>query len=378
MRASDLLSALTILVAALQDPAPAGGGGAKAPVPAPAKPPSKPAPVDEGLPPEAQIRREAAADPRNRKRDAFPVIRKPSYLPALSAPRMDGAEWVLGTVVGKQALAFPIAILNAHEIVVDEREGTPFLVNWCPLCRTGTVHSRDLGGQVLDFGHSGLLYRGAFLLYDRTTDSLWHNATGRALAGRLRGRTLSRLPSWFVPWETWKATHPTTLVLAKDTGDPDHQRDAYRDRNTLLKLAFGLGVDAGSGGRYYAHAELERMPLVQERVDGVPIVVVYEPATKVAAAWDRTLEGKVLDFRRAADAGDGRLRIEETGQDRTVFDALTGEGLTGPLAGKRLRHLPACVWEVDAWLAHHPRGTTFRSSVPPPPELPELPAPDKK
>jgi hypothetical protein len=110
MRASDLGWALTILLAAFQDPAP----------PAP-KPAAKPAPVDEGLPPEAQIRREAASDPRNRKRDAFPVIRKPTYLPALQAPRMDGAEWVIGTVVGKQPLAFPVTVLNAHEIVVDER-----------------------------------------------------------------------------------------------------------------------------------------------------------------------------------------------------------------------------------------------------------------
>jgi hypothetical protein len=364
-------------VALPQDaPPPPPAPGPAAPGKAPAPPP-KPPPVDEGLPPEAQIRREIGAEPRNRKRDAFPVIRDPRYLRALEAPRMDPAEWVIGTVVGTTPLAYPVNLLNHHEIVVDQRDGVPFVVAWCPLCRTGTVHSRSLAGQILDFGHSGMLYRSAFLLYDKSTDSLWHNASGRALAGRLRGRQLPRLPSWFTTWEVWRTTHPSTLVLAKDPSEPGHQRDAYRERNATLKLAHGLGVEVNGQARLYEFSELERMPLVLERVGGVPVVVVYDLASKTATAWDRTVDGRVLDLRRAEDAGDARIRLEETGQDRSVFDAVTGEALTGPLAGKRLGHLPATHWEVHAWMAHHPRGSTFRAAVPPPPDLPPPPAPGK-
>jgi len=56
--------------------------------------------------------------------------------------------------------------------VIDERDGVPFVVCWCALCRTGMVYDRLLDGAVIDFGHSGKLYRNAFLLYEKGSDAL--------------------------------------------------------------------------------------------------------------------------------------------------------------------------------------------------------------
>ncbi len=350
-------------------------GSASAQEKDPEKPPpaEKPLPLDADLPPEAEIQREARSDTRNLKPDAFPVLRKPVYLGALEAPKMDPGEWVIGVVVGKTALAYPINVLNFHEIVADEAEGIPFLVCWCPLCRTGTVHSRALDGETLDFGHSGLLYRSAFLLYDRETRSLWHNATGRALTGKMRGRRLAPIPCRFVTWEVWRKSRPDTRVLAKDPLNLDHTVDGYDRRNRMLKLQHGLGVAAGTEERLYELDQLDRMPLVQETVGGVPLVVLFQPGTRTAVAWERTLEGKVLDLRRGEDDAEGLPRLEETGEDRSVFHAVTGECLSGTLRGKTLTPVPSSFWEVYAWTAHHPAGTMFRASVPPPQDLPDIP-----
>ena len=346
------------------------------PAPGPADPPKpaeKPAPLDADLPPAAEILKEARSDPRNLKPDAFAVIRSPVYTGVLDAKRMDPDEWVIGVVIGKTALAFPVNVLNAHEILVDEAEGVPFLVCWCPLCRTGVVHDRRLGGEVLDFGHSGLLFRSSFLLYDLKTRSYWHHVKGRALTGPMRGKRLAPLPSRFVRWGAWRAAYPSSKVLAKDPSNLDQTVDSFEPRNKTLKLQWGLGVEAGGEDRLFELGQLERMPLVQDVLGGVPVVVAYQPARQIAVAWERTVDGKVLDLRRGADAPDGQPRLEETGENPSVFDLVSGVCVTGPLKDKSLPPVRQCLWEVYAWTAHHPIGTMFRASVPPPGDLPAVP-----
>jgi len=372
-----LLAAFLVAASVLPAP-PAGGqegGDPEPPAPpaAPPKPPEKPAPLDADLPPEREILREAKGDPRNLKPDSFPVLRGPAYTGVLDAKRMDPGEWVIGVVVGKTALAFPINVLNAHEIVVDEVEGVPILVCWCPLCRTGMVHDRRLGGEVLDFGHSGLLYRSSFLLYDLKTRSHWHHVKGRALTGPMRGRRLDAIPSRFVRWDAWRKAYPGSRVLAKDPTSLDQTVDSFEPRNKNLRLQFGLGVEAGGEDRLYELGQLERMPLVQDSLGGVPIVVAYRPEGDTAVAWARTLDGTVLDLRRAADGPDGLPRMEETGETPSVFDVVSGRCLSGPLKDRSLVPVRQCFWEVYAWTAHHPGGTMFRASVPPPGDLPAVP-----
>lgn len=226
---------------------------------------------------------------------------------------------------------------------------------------------------MLQFGHSGLLYRSSFLLYDTATRSLWHHVAGRALTGKLRGKRLAPIPCRFLKWGVWRRARADTLVLAKDPASIDQTVDEYEPRNRRLKVQYGIGVRAGDEERLYELSQLERMPLVQETVGGVPVVVLFEAKTRTAVAWERTLEGRVLDLRRAEDGEEGLPRLEETGESRSVFDAVTGICLTGPLKGKALATVLSSFWEVFAWTAHHPRGTMFRASVPPPVDLPDVP-----
>jgi len=107
-------SALGLPPAAAQD-------GGKAP---------KPAPLDADLAPEREILKEARSDSRNLKPDELPPIKSPVYLGGVEAPGMDNGEWVIGVVIGGKALAYPVNLLNYHEIVVDTVEGVPFLVCW--------------------------------------------------------------------------------------------------------------------------------------------------------------------------------------------------------------------------------------------------------
>jgi hypothetical protein len=98
---------------------------------------------------------------------------------------------VLGIVRGKTARAYPIRILNWHEVVNDRIDGAPVVISFCPLCGTGMAFDARVNGRELSFGVSGLLYNSDVLLYDRQTNSLWSQLLAQAISGPLKG---SRLP----------------------------------------------------------------------------------------------------------------------------------------------------------------------------------------
>jgi len=66
------------------------------------------------------------ADPR----DAIPAIRKPKIASAAEAKWVAANDRVLGIVVGKDARAYPLKILQIHEMVNDVLGGIPVAPNY--------------------------------------------------------------------------------------------------------------------------------------------------------------------------------------------------------------------------------------------------------
>ncbi len=63
-------------------------------------------------------------------KDAIPAIDNPELLPAEKVNRLTPDEQVIGVVINGEARAYPIRILNGHEIVNDEIQGRPIAVTW--------------------------------------------------------------------------------------------------------------------------------------------------------------------------------------------------------------------------------------------------------
>jgi len=154
-------------------------------------------------------------------------------IPALTYPKMETAEvaghWlhahdtVLGIVVDGQARAYPIRIMNWHEIVNDRIGQHTFVMSYCPLCGSGMAFdSRDR------FGVSGMLYQSDVLLYDKKSDSLWSQLMMQAVAGPRTGEKLKLIPIEHSTWHDWKNAHPDTSVLSRHTGyHRDYSRNPY-------------------------------------------------------------------------------------------------------------------------------------------------------
>jgi len=154
-------------------------------------------------------------------------------IPALAYPKIEGIDaasrWlkdddlVIGIVIAGQARAYPIRILNWHEIINDRIGKHAFVVSYCPLCGSGMVF--DTADQ---FGVSGLLYQSDVLLYDHQSESLWSQLMMQAVAGSRMGEKLVTLPIHHGSWKAWKEAHPATSVLSRHTGySRDYSRNPY-------------------------------------------------------------------------------------------------------------------------------------------------------
>ena len=172
-------------------------------------------------------------------RDGIPAINEPKFESAGEADWLRDKDRVLALVIQGQARAYPIRILNWHEIVNDKVGDQRFAVTYCPLCGTGVVFSTNIANTSLQFGVSGLLYNSDVLLYDRNTESLWSQIMGKAVAGKLKGTLLPQIPVTHTSWKDWVKNHPDTMVLSRDTGSRRNYRNSpYAGYEKTRRLYF--------------------------------------------------------------------------------------------------------------------------------------------
>jgi len=163
--------------------------------------------------------------------------------------------------------AYPVRILDYHEIVNDRLAGDPVAVTWCPLCGSAVVYDRRVAGRTLTFGVSGKLADDDLVMYDRETESEWKQSLGEAIAGELAGERLTALAAAVTTYRRFREEYPEGEVLQRPGGaseasgpgdDPepiDYDDAPYADY--FESDGFGLGAHRGSGGREWDRDELD-------------------------------------------------------------------------------------------------------------------------
>ncbi|QSP96458.1 DUF3179 domain-containing protein [Marinobacter salinisoli] len=247
-------------------------------------------------------------------RDGIPALLNPRFeKPAESQP------WAAGDLMltyddQRQSLAFPVGILNWHEIVQTELNGQPLLITFCPLCGTGIGFSPVVDGRELSFGVSGLLYNSDLLMYDHQTESLWSQIEGRAVSGPLAGKKLERVPVRHERWQGWRErAGPAGRVLSTDTGyRRDYLKSPYGNYSQSERLYFPvsqtsrkyhpktwvLGWVHNGEAKAWPFPELAKHGgLLQDDIGGKAVTVVYDP--DVPAAELRDENGTLLPATRA-------------------------------------------------------------------------------
>ncbi len=284
--------------------------------------------------------------------DAIPPLNNPDYETVDEALWMHEDDVVIGYASGEEAWAFPIRIMNFHEMVNDTLGGEPVAVSYCPLCFCAAVYHRELEGRLLEFGNTNALFESDFVMLDYQTGSYWWQAKGEAIVGELAGKQLTLLPSITTTWSQWVELYPQTLVLSRRTGfvrnynqDPFESFPAFLDRGNfafpiwkagqddrfppstlMLTFAienqlFALNVEDGEPAAYSAPPEFGSWQ------------VLLDPTVNAGAVYRSQLEGQAIQL----TAQDDRWIDSGTGSEWN----LAGEAVEGILTGSRLEPLPA-------------------------------------
>ena len=142
-------------------------------------------------------------------------------------------------------------------------------------------------------------------MYDHQTESLWHNLTGEPVVGSLTqsGIKLKVLPVVITSWEHWLRDHPETVVLDINTG---HKRDytpgqpygnyyvspttmfpASPRNNRLPPKSYVFALQVKSKPKAYPMDMLGEKKVLNDTLAGVNLVIVADPATRTARAYER-------------------------------------------------------------------------------------------
>ncbi|MHC4104659.1 MAG: DUF3179 domain-containing (seleno)protein, partial [Planctomycetota bacterium] len=110
--------------------------------------------------------------------DGIPALDNPSMIPAEDADYLEPREPVFGISINGDSRAYPLCILDWHEMANDVVGGVPISLAYCTLCGAGIAYDgRASDGNIYTFGSSGFLFRSNKLMYDRQTRTLWNQLT---------------------------------------------------------------------------------------------------------------------------------------------------------------------------------------------------------
>ena len=228
-------------------------------------------------------------------KDGIPALTSPRVVSANRASYLADDDRVIGIVLGGKARAYPLKLLNLHEIVNDEFGGRAVAVTYCPLCDSAAAFDRDDGDQRREFGVSGLLYNSNVLMYDRSNvkESLWSQMMKKGISGPQAETSLPTLPVELTAWLDWKSRYPATKVLSDKTGHPlSYDFNPYGDYFRTDKLWFPvnlqsdrlpaktpvLGVWTEQAVRAYPLTAFSKQrTLVEDELDGHSLRLRYNP-----------------------------------------------------------------------------------------------------
>jgi len=223
-------------------------------------------------------------------------------------------------------------------------------------------------GRRLSFEELGI-YNGVFVMRDQQTGSLWSHFTGEAFEGELSGKRLEWIALERTDWARLKSTHPTATTPVKSAlrfRPIPPMRTRSGALGSFLPANFeptlpkglsrksihehGVGVAVGSAHKFSPLEGLGKVPVINDTVAKVPLVVLIQDGSASAAVYSRCVAGQTLRFGPAEIEGFAALKDEQTG---TIWGA-DGSAVSGPLEGKSLTPVRSIITDWYGWGAYFP------------------------
>lgn len=286
----------------------------------------------------------------------IPPIFHPTFVSA-SESYLGEEDVVVGIVMQGESKAYPVMVLERHEVVDDIIGNVPVVVSFCPLTGSAVVFQRP---ENVVYGVSGKLLKNNLVMYDNGTESLWSQIMMKAVKGPLKGEALKVLPSYLMGWARWVALFPNTRLLALPTVFKAQEYfegrfTSYRNSpdpgvfplekfdETIPFKEYVLGMRIDGVAKAYRFSVMRDQIVLHDRISGEAVVLTFYGGSAQAFA----AAGHV--FRHYSDCH----LIDENGD---IWNTVTGQQLNGT---ERLQALNSVLVYWFAWYDFNPDTSVY-------------------
>lgn len=195
--------------------------------------------------------------------DEIQSIDEPEFTTILASD-WDPEDRMLVQYCNGKIKAYPVTILEEHEIVNDCMDDYFYAISYCPITGSGMSWNRSIHNEVTEFGVSGMLYQENLVPYDRNTGSYWSQM--RMLC--IHGDNIESVPDVGLMFETdfklLSNYFPEAAILADSEPLPlpqPHPLGFYKDATDDIEPG-GSSSDLLNPGEYYYGAISNNRALV--------------------------------------------------------------------------------------------------------------------
>lgn len=210
-----------------------------------------------------------------------------------------GSRLIIGVENNGEAKAYPIEYLTYHHQVKDSIGGTPMIITYCSVCRTGRVYEPKVNGQHETFQLVGMNHFNA-MFEDATTGSWWRQVTGEAITGKVKGTHLPEVASVQMTLDSWFAMYPDGKVMQPDEAfsevyDSLALYEQGKSEGTLTgtdtlswqNKSWVVGVEVGSQSKAYDWNALIHDRIIHDTLGGKSILIVLSADEQNFAVYER-------------------------------------------------------------------------------------------
>jgi hypothetical protein len=291
---------------------------------------------------------------------------KNKFLLQSSADTTRRNKLIVGVSINNEAKAYPLEIIGYHHQVRDTIGGTPVMITYCTVCRTGRVYSPFINGKPENFRLVGMDHFNA-MFEDATTKSWWRQQSGTAITGPLKGNVLKEIPSQQMALGDWLALHPESYILQPDSNfkkeyadlkgyDEDTLKSSLEKRDSASwKLkSWVIGVNINNHFKAYDWNEIAKQKIIQDSVEGVPILLTMKQDERSFYVLNRNTANGLLNF--TYDSLTQVLHDTETNSTWTINGICTA----GVMKNVHLKTVQAYQEFWHSWKEFHPQTAVFK------------------
>ena len=228
-------------------------------------------------------------------------------------------------------------------------------------------------GRVLHFHLAGINNQN-FIMRDEETGTWWQQVSGKAIHGPLQGHQLKQVFHDEVSFAIWKRESSQGRVLkpvanvaaANQYEAADWETRVGRMRavaetdidKRLAPRTLVLGIEVGGKSIAYPLSALQKQSPIMDMIASTPIMVVLGDDHRSARAFERTVDGRRLEFFQQTTKADESATQLVDAETVSTWN-FEGQAVAGPFAGRQLKKVFVLEDFWFDWRIYHPDTTIY-------------------